>query len=256
MIIFVAPAPAPYPASTTPVLRFRDPAPALRTPPVVHHTHGAANAALRRAFRAGHHAPEFMNFPSENGDHDAALVAAMARGDQNAAAKLYDRHASIVYGLALRMLGDSTDAEEVALEAFSQAWREATRYDASRATVAGWLTTITRSRALDAIRSRKRRERVKNEAEASGEATAMGQGFAAADERVEQADLTSAVARAMRELPDKQRHSIELAFFEGLTHPEIADRLREPLGTVKTRIRLGMLKLRDLLSGQAKEHAI
>ncbi len=189
-------------------------------------------------------------------DDDATLVAAMCRGDQGAAARLYDRHSGVVYGLALRMLNEAADAEEVALEAFSQAWRNATRYDASRATVVGWLTTITRTRALDAIRSRKRRDRLKAEAEGTGEPTAMGQGFAGAAELVENADRKTAVAQALRELPDKQRHSIELAFFEGLTHPEIAERLREPLGTVKTRIRLGMLKLRDLLAGQAQEQLI
>ncbi len=191
--------------------------------------------------------------PNASGE-DLELVAAMARGDERAASRLYDRHSAVMYGLALRMVGESADAEEVVLEAFAQAWRDAVRYDTSRGSVVGWLTTIARTRALDLIRARGRRAKMTETAATQLDApAAMGEGFRSADLMVDDADRASAVATALNELPDAQRRAIELAFFEGLTHPEVAERLREPLGTVKTRIRLGMQKLRDMLSGLAPE---
>jgi RNA polymerase sigma-70 factor (ECF subfamily) len=159
-----------------------------------------------------------------------------------------------MYGLALRMVGESADAEEVVLEAFAQAWRDAVRYDTSRGSVVGWLTTIARTRALDLIRARGRRSKMTDTAANQLDApAAMGEGFRSADALVDDAERATAVASALNGLPDAQRRAIELAFFEGLTHPEVAERLREPLGTVKTRIRLGMQKLRDLLAGLAPE---
>jgi RNA polymerase sigma-70 factor (ECF subfamily) len=187
---------------------------------------------------------------------DLDLVAAMARGEERAASELYDRHAAVVYGLALRMVGEAADAEEVVLDAFSQAWRDAARYDTSRGSVTGWLTTIVRTRALDLIRARGRRARMTDDIASDTEAPAgMSEGFPEPDQRVVDGERASAVAAALRTLPDAQRHAIELAFFEGLTHHETAERLREPLGTVKTRIRLGMLKLRDMLGTIAPEGA-
>jgi RNA polymerase sigma-70 factor (ECF subfamily) len=187
---------------------------------------------------------------------DLDLVAAMARGEERAASELYDRHAAVVYGLALRMVGEAADAEEVVLDAFSQAWRDAARYDTSRGSVTGWLTTIVRTRALDLIRARGRRARMTDDIALDTEAPAgMSEGFPEPDQRVVDGERASAVTAALRTLPDAQRHAIELAFFEGLTHHETAERLREPLGTVKTRIRLGMLKLRDMLGTIAPEGA-
>lgn len=190
------------------------------------------------------------------GNDDLALVAAMARREERAASMLYDRHSAVMFGLALRMVGETADAEDVVLDAFSQAWRDAARYDASRGTVAGWLTTIVRTRALDLIRARGRRARMMDTAGAqSDEPVAMGTGFAEPDRRVDEAERATAVSTALDVLPAAQRRAIELAFFEGLTHNEVADRLREPLGTVKTRIRLGMQKLRDMLGDIAPERA-
>ena len=187
---------------------------------------------------------------------DAQLVADMAQSIERAASLLYDKHSAVMYGLALRMVGEAADAEEVVLDAFAQAWRNAARYDRSRATVVGWLTTIVRTRALDLIRARGRRVRMtESAASQTDEPTAMGQGFVAPDRAVTDAERASAVASALGVLPDAQRRAIELAFFEGLTHHEVAERLREPLGTVKTRIRLGMQKLRDMLDGLAPEGA-
>ncbi len=185
---------------------------------------------------------------------DIQLIAAMAQVDERAASALYDRHGAVMYGLALRMVGESADAEEVVLDAFAQAWRDAARFDSTRGSVAGWLTTITRTRALDLIRARGRRAKMTDTATATlDEPAAMGSGFAAPDIQVQETERAVAVKFALDQLPVTQRQAIELAFFEGLTHHEVADRLSEPLGTVKTRIRLGMQKLRDALSGLAPE---
>ena len=195
-----------------------------------------------------------VNLLPNTSDEDLELVAAMARGDERAASRLYDRHSAVMYGLALRMVGEAADAEEVVLEAFAQAWRDAVRYDTSRGSVVGWLTTIARTRGLDLIRARGRRAKMTETAATQLDApAAMGEGFRSADTMIDEADRATAVATALNGLPDAQRRAIELAFFEGLTHPEVAERLREPLGTVKTRIRLGMHKLRDMLSGLAPE---
>ncbi len=190
------------------------------------------------------------------GNTDADLVAAMARREERAAATLYDRHSAVMFGLALRMVGETADAEDVVLDAFSQAWRDAERYDGTRGSVAGWLTTIVRTRALDMIRARGRRVRMLDTAGAqTDEPVGMGTGFAEPDRRVDDADRVTAVAAALDILPPAQRRAIELAFFDGLTHNEVADRLREPLGTIKTRIRLGMQKLRDVLVDMTPERA-
>lgn len=213
------------------------------------------------AFRRGTMRPERLqpNSPSHvqafsPRDTDLDLVAAMARAEERAASVLYDRHSAIMYGLAIRMVGEPADAEEVVLDAFSQAWRDAARYDTTRGTVAGWLTTIVRTRALDLIRARGRRARMTDNAASEVDApVAMGEGFPETDRRVHETERSTAIASALDVLPPAQRRAIELAFFEGLTHLEVAERLREPLGTVKTRIRLGMQKLRDMLGNIAPE---
>lgn len=197
-----------------------------------------------------------VNVSTAAAEDDLSLVAGMARGDESAASRLYDRHSAVMYGLALRMVRETADAEEVVLDAFAQAWRDAGRYDTTRGTVVGWLTTIARTRALDLIRARGRRTKMTDTASTQLDApAAMGEGFRSADALVDEADRAAAVTSALNGLPEAQRRAIELAFFEGLTHPEVAERLREPLGTVKTRIRLGMQKLRDILADVAPEGA-
>lgn len=181
---------------------------------------------------------------------DLALVTAMAGGDESAATRLYDRYSAVLYGLALRITGVAVDAEDVVVDCFAQAWREAARFDVGKGSVIAWLTMMTRSRALDCVRARQRREKVTDRAAQEPEQpVAMSQGTAAADAVLEQGERALAVTSALQQLPPPQRRAIELAFFEGLTHPEVAERLREPLGTVKTRIRLGMQKLREALGG-------
>jgi RNA polymerase sigma-70 factor (ECF subfamily) len=182
-------------------------------------------------------------------DHAAADREAfkrVAEGDQAALGEVYDRHGRLLYSLALRILGDPSDAEDIVQEVFTQAWRNARRYDAARGTVLGWLLTLTRSRAIDRLRGRKVRP------EATRDETVLGtiaDGARPADEQLAWAGRASEIRAAVHGLSVLQRVAIELAFYEGLTHAEIADRLELPLGTVKTRIRQGLLRLRDRLAG-------
>ena len=186
---------------------------------------------------------------SPSNDSDRRLLERMARGDEQALASLYDRFAGALYGVALRIAGERADADEIVLDTFQQAWRDATRFREERGSVAAWLTMICRSRALDLVRSRVRRDRAVTRAEsaAPGDVPAMGRGPANTAGATEAGERGRIVAAAMDQLAPPQRQAIELAFFEGLSHTEIADRLSEPLGTIKTRVRLGMQKLRDAL---------
>jgi RNA polymerase sigma-70 factor (ECF subfamily) len=177
---------------------------------------------------------------------DRAALERMARGDEDALAELYDRHGRLVYSLALRIVRDQRDAEEIVQEVFAQAWRQSGRYSAGRGSVVGWMLTLTRSRAIDRVRGRRARP------EAASHETAMADlpdNAMAADEQLASAARAAQVRAALDSLPFLQRTAIELAFYDGLTHAEIADRLEQPLGTVKTRIRQGLLKLRDRLAG-------
>jgi RNA polymerase sigma-70 factor (ECF subfamily) len=183
----------------------------------------------------------------ESQAEDLECLQRLASGDQASAARLYDRHARPVYSLILRIVGDEGESEDVLQEVFAQAFRQAARYDASRGPVAAWLLMMARSRSIDRLRAR----RVRPEAQTTDMGNAMDEmpgsvpdaASAMLDE--EQARI---VQRALRALPLIQRVAIELAYYEGLSHREIAERLEEPLGTVKTRIRLGLLKLRDALT--------
>jgi len=161
-------------------------------------------------------------------------------------AELYDRHARPIYSLALRILGDATEAEDIVQEVFSQAWRQAARYSASRGAVAAWLMTLARSRAIDRLRAKRARPGDVSDERVAGQLVDTGP---PADLLVLSSEQVARVRAALDELPLLQRAAIELAYYEGLTHAEIADRLEQPLGTVKTRIRLAMLKLRDVLAG-------
>ena len=176
---------------------------------------------------------------------DRDLVERAAAGDERAMTDLYDRYGTLVYAVAYRIVGQRADAEEVVVEAFAQAWREAARFEVERGSVAAWLTAIARSRALDLVRARGRRERLAAGATAQDAAGPAGQ--AGADDRVEEDERRRVVRQALESLSPPQRQAIELAFFEGLSQSEIAERLNEPLGTVKTRVRLGMQKLRESL---------
>lgn len=186
---------------------------------------------------------------------DQQLVAAMARADERAAAKLYDKYSASLFALAVRIVGEGADAEDVVLDVFTQAWNSAGLYDASRGAVLGWLTTMTRTRSLDFIRARGRRASAVTKAShlMGDEPVAVAAASASVADRVELDERAATVTAAMSVLSGQQRNAIELAFFEGLTHSEIANRLGEPLGTIKTRIRLGMQKLRDALRSSPQE---
>ncbi len=189
---------------------------------------------------------------------DADLLRRVAQGDEEALGRLYDRFGPVLYAVAYRVLNEKADAEEVVMEAFAQAWREAQRFDASRGSVAAWLTMMTRSRALDLARSQSRRSRITDTAarEEPATAPAMSTGFRNPGSAVEDSERRQAVASALAALSPPQRVAIELAYYDGLSQSEIAERLQEPLGTIKTRMRLGMQKLREALTPYYFEGAV
>jgi RNA polymerase sigma-70 factor, ECF subfamily len=173
----------------------------------------------------------------------AALIRGVAAQDQRAMAELYDATRRLIYGLVLRIVTDPSAAEEVLLDVYMQAWRQAERYDDQRGAPLAWLTTIARSRALDRVRSSSQEQRRSEPLEAaSHHAVAAG-----AEEETLAGEVQGHVRRALDALSPEQRSVIELAYYGGLSHSEIALELQQPLGTVKTRTRLGMIKLRDTL---------
>lgn len=193
---------------------------------------------------------------TSSSESDRALLDRIVRGDEAALGRLYDSYAPSLYALAYRIAGERSDAEEIVLDCFAQAWRDAQRFRAERGSVIAWLTTICRSRALDLVRARGRRTRLVSNAAAADpeEAPAMGQNPGGEGD-VERAERRRIVANAVLELSSPQREAIELAYYAGLSHSEIAERLGEPLGTVKTRVRLAMEKLREVLRPYYKERS-
>lgn len=175
----------------------------------------------------------------------ADLVKRLAAGDQSALSALYDATSRMVYGLAVRILGDPRDAEEITLDVYTQAWRQVARYDASRGDPVTWLLTLTRSRAIDRLRARGGAKKREQGLDAAAELAAGGPDPESQSAFAERARY---VRSAMQLLSPEQREVIELAYFEGLTHVEIAEKIRQPLGTAKSRIRLGMVKLREALA--------
>ena len=180
----------------------------------------------------------------ESRQADQASLARIARGDQLAFAELYDRHARLVFSLALRILQERADAEDIVQEVFAQVWSQAGRYDASRGAVAAWMLMLTRSRAIDRLRARRARPETASE---SNTAESVVDSAVRQDLELLSAEQVTRLQRALKELPDAQRTALELAYYEGLTHAEVAARLSEPLGTVKTRIRQAVIKLRESL---------
>ncbi|MEO7362106.1 MAG: sigma-70 family RNA polymerase sigma factor, partial [Gemmatimonadaceae bacterium] len=177
----------------------------------------------------------------------------MACGDERAAARLYDEFSPVLFAMAFRIVGERADAEEVVLDAFTQAWKNAAFYRSDRSSVLSWLSMITRTRALDLVRARTRRARAITTAtlQMADEPLAVGLGSRAASDRLEDEERANALGVALHSLAAPQRLAIELSFFSGLTHLEIAERLGEPLGTIKTRIRLGVQHMRNALGDLA-----
>ncbi|MFL5578316.1 MAG: RNA polymerase sigma factor [Gemmatimonadaceae bacterium] len=185
---------------------------------------------------------------AEPGDAtDAALLRRMADGDEGALAVLYDRWVDPVHALVLHVVRDAAEAEDVVEEVFWQAWRQAARFDPVRGGVSTWLFTIARSRALDRRRAlaRSREELAGAEETPAAETASPAPGPA---EAAEAAERRARVRSALDELPPEQREALELAYFGGMSQVEIAERTGSPLGTVKTRVRLALQKLRGRLA--------
>jgi RNA polymerase sigma-70 factor (ECF subfamily) len=175
---------------------------------------------------------------------DEELLALVARRHDEALGALYDRYIRLVYAVALRITGDRHTAEEVVQDVFQNVWQAASTFQAGAGSCAAWLLGITRHRAIDVTRSK--RERARAREEALDQSWSPSGGLQPEDE-VDQRLLRDTVRAALGDLPAVQRQAIELAYYGGLTRSEIAAELGEPVGTIKTRLRLGLLKLRDLL---------
>jgi RNA polymerase sigma-70 factor (ECF subfamily) len=174
------------------------------------------------------------------------LIQKVASQDRDAFSQLYDRFSSLVFTLAMRMLKVRSDAEDLLQEVFVQVWRQAQSYSAQRGSPEAWIVNIARSRAIDKIRSIRRMEKsfVLTDDPARAESSDNVESSAA------ESEARMAMNSALANLPETQRKVLELAYFDGLTQTEIANRLAEPLGTVKTRMRSGIQRLRDMLGTQ------
>jgi RNA polymerase sigma-70 factor (ECF subfamily) len=167
----------------------------------------------------------------------------VAAGDAGALASLYDESCSLVYGIALRVLRNEADAEEITSDVYSQVWRCASTFDISRGSVNAWLTTVARTRSIDRLRSRARASRMEG-IDSLTELPSKGETPEHASWLGEQ---RTKVREALESLSAEQRQVIELAYFSGMSQSELAAAIQQPLGTVKTRIRLAMMKLRERL---------
>lgn len=180
---------------------------------------------------------------------DARLLARMADGDRAALGELYDRFSRPLYATALRILNDAKEAEDIVQDTFISLWEKAGDFAVARGTAFGWAVTFTRNRAIDRVRMRRRRTELLDQAAPED----LGYGSSSGPDSADQAshsEQSAAVRAAVAALPTEQKQALELAFFSGLTQQEIAARLSEPLGTVKARIRRGLLKLRAALTTQ------
>lgn len=171
---------------------------------------------------------------------DRELMQRVAASDQAAFAHFYDRHSPKVYGVLLRMLRGSTDAEDLLQEVFWQVWTHAPRYDPQRSEPLTWVVMMARSRAMDRLRASGRRRTADIESTEPGSASEVA-------EDLDRSEAARQARECLAALPKEQKEAIQMAFYDGYTHDEIARRLGQPLGTVKTRIRLGMRKMRELL---------
>jgi RNA polymerase sigma-70 factor (ECF subfamily) len=176
-----------------------------------------------------------VNPPPPSGQEDAALLVLVQRGDEQAMASLFDRYSRVVYSVALRVLRDPASAEDVLQEVFMQIWRNPDGFVATRGSLGGWLAVVARNRSIDALRRKRPTEQVDDMALASN--------YNLADE-AERNSLMVKARSVIRLLPIEQRKTLEMAFFDGLTHSEIAEMTGDPLGTVKTRIRSALTSLR------------
>lgn len=183
--------------------------------------------------------------PEKSEGSDVELLHAVARGDEAALARLYDSYRVILFGLLVRILNSREEAEDILQDVFIQVWRRAKDFDEKRGRPFTWLVTLARSRAIDRLRLLGARQRLA----ASAEREHVDEASDALTDTI-RGTQKEVVRRALAELPEEQKHTLMLAYFEGLTQSEIAAKLGAPLGTVKTRMRSGMIKLRALLAPQ------
>ncbi len=186
---------------------------------------------------------------TQDNPSEIELIRRIGDGDRAAFTEFYDRYAGIIYSTALRVLNDVADAEEVAQEVLFMIWEKAPMYDGSRGKPLTWAVTMTRNKAIDRIRSVRRRIRLRDEAGAEQDPEAFLHDRRPSDE-VDSHEQGALVRSAVQKLKTDQREVIEMVYFRGLTQKEIADQLGEPLGTIKARIRRGMTRLRHLVDAE------
>jgi len=176
-----------------------------------------------------------LNMPQSSMDGDTQLLSLVQRGDEQAMASLYDRYSKVVYSVALRVLRDPASAEDVLQEIFMQIWRSPDRFVATRGSLGGWLAVVSRNRSIDVLRRRRPADSV--------DELVLASPYNLSSE-VERNSMMEKARSVIVKLPVEQRKTLEMAFFDGLTHSEIAEMTGDPLGTVKTRIRSALLSLR------------
>ena len=193
--------------------------------------------SCRKSYTLGSALPQ--NTQSDGGATDLSLVARVRARDESAMATLYDRYSSLVYAVALRVLGETGAAEDVLQEIFLQLWRKPAAFDSARGSMGAWLSVIARNRSIDALRKRK------PETDIEDVVLSVETDFA---DNADRGRALVKIREAMGKMAGPQKLALEMAFFEGLTHTEIAEKTGEPLGTIKTRIRAGLLTLRAAVS--------
>jgi len=186
---------------------------------------------------------------------DADLITLVTQGDQEALATLYERYSRAVYSFSLRIVSDAQVAEEILQEVFVRAWQQGGSFQSARGSLITWLLSITHNLSIDEVRRRKRRPQKAESEEPETILASLPDAGIDVEEEVWLSSLRVSIQDALQQLPAAQREAIELAYFQGLTQREIAETLGEPLGTIKTRMRLGMLKLREQLGPVVSERA-
>ncbi len=188
-----------------------------------------------------------MSEPALDFERDAELLRRIAGGDRFAFSDFYNQYSGLLFSIAVKVLNDSREAEDVLQEVFMQIWNKADTYDLLLGKPASWAVTLTRNKAIDRVRASQRRSKLLEQA--TVEAGVLPDDSPSANERLYGKENAEMIRSVVAALPSDQKRAIELAFFSGLTQDEIAKTLQEPLGTIKARIRRGMLKLREKLEG-------
>lgn len=201
---------------------------------------------LRGMFAARPTFAILVNEP-ESQDRDIELLRQIAAGNRASFAEFYDRHSTLMFSVACKILNDTSEAEDVLQEAFMHIWEKASKFDSKLGKASSWVAILVRNKAIDRIRASQRRTRLAEEAGA--EQAAVPNAAETANETVYGHEKANLIQSAIVDLPVEQRQAIQLAYFSGLTQDEISKKLNQPLGTIKARIRRGLIKLRDQLEG-------